>query len=112
MQLNERFEDFQTLGVNLAAISYDAYSQNSSFAEEQGLKYPMLADQGATTVKGFGILNEEYEVGHPAYGIPHPGVIFVLPDATIKFKRAVPGYKERPNLDELVRAVQEASLSS
>ena len=112
MQLNERFEEFQSLGVSVAAISYDTHVQNSSFAEEQGLKYPILADQDATTVKGFGILNEEYTVGHPAYGIPHPGVIFVLPDSTIKFKRAVPGYKDRPNLDELVLAVREASLSS
>lgn len=112
MQLNERFEEFQSLGVNIAAISYDSHEQNSSFAEEQNLKYPILADQDATTVKGFGILNEEYTVGHPAYGIPHPGIIFVLPDATINFKRAVPGYKERPNLDELVLAVQQAALSS
>ena len=98
--------------MNLAAISYDAYLQNSAFAAENGLKYPILADQEATTVKSFGILNEEYEAGHPAYGIPHPGIIFVMPDATIKFKRAVPGYKERPDLDTLVLAVQEASQSS
>lgn len=112
MQLNERVEEFQSLGVNITAISYDDYLQNSAFAEEQGLKYPLLADQEASTVKSFGILNEEYTVGHPAYGIPHPGIIFVLPDATIKFKRAVPGYKERPNLDELVAAVREASVST
>ena len=112
MQLNERVEEFQALGVNIAAISYDPYLQNSSFVEEQDLKYPILADQNADTVKGFGILNQEYAEGHPAYGIPHPGIIFVLPDATIQFKRAVPGYKERPNLDELVLAVREATVSS
>ena len=112
MQLNERFEEFQTLGVNVAAISYDSYEQNAIFAEEQVLKYPILADQDATTVKDLGILNEEYEVGHFAYGIPHPGIIFVRPDATIGFKRAVPGYKERPNLDELVAAVREAAFST
>ncbi len=112
MQLNERVEEFQALGVNIAAISYDPYLQNSSFAEEQDLKYPILADQNADTVKGLGILNQEYAEGHPAYGIPHPGIIFVSPDATIEFKRAVPGYQERPNLDELVVAVQQASISS
>ena len=112
MQLNERIEEFQTLGVNIVAISYDSYEENASFAEAEALKFPILADQDATTVKGFGILNEDYEVGHFAYGIPHPGIIFVLPDATIGFKRAAPGYKERPNLDELVTAVQEASQSS
>lgn len=111
MQLNERFEDFQKLGVNLAAISYDSYGQNASFAEEQGLNYPLLADQDAATVRDFGILNKDYTEGHAAYGIPHPGIIFALSDATIKFKRAVPGYKDRPNLDELVIAVQEASQS-
>ena len=112
MQLNERFDAFQTLGVNVAAISYDSYEQNASFSNEQDLRFPLLADQDASTVKSLGILNDEYEVGHPAYGIPHPGIMFVLPDGTISFKRAVPGYKERPDLDALLAAVREASFSS
>ena len=111
MQLNESAETFEALGVNVVGVSYDSHTKNSEFTNEQQIQYPILADQNAATVKALGILNEEYEEGHPAFGIPHPGVLFVKPDATIGFKRAVPGYKDRPDLDELLVAVADATNS-
>lgn len=111
MQLNDRVEDFAAIGVNVVAISYDPHVQNATFAQEQGLRYPILSDQEAATVQEFGILNEDYEAGHPAYGVPHPGVIFVTPAATIGLKRAISGYKERPDFDELLAAVSDAPKS-
>ena len=109
MKLNERVPEFQALGVNVVAISYDDFEQNASFSSEEGLGYTLLSDQNAATVKGLGILNHEYEDGHPAFGIPHPGILFIRADATIGFKRAVSGYKERPSLDELLGAVRDAT---
>ncbi|MYD44365.1 MAG: redoxin domain-containing protein [Gammaproteobacteria bacterium] len=112
MQLNENTEAFKDLSVNVAAMSYDSTTQNAAFSYEQALQYPLLSDQKASTVKALGILNEEYEEGHPAYGIPHPGVILVTPDGKIGLKRAVPDYKERPEFGELLNAVRDAVASS
>ena len=106
MQLNKFVEAFEETQVKVVAISYDPHIQNQKFTDEYKLDFPVLSDQEAATVKEFGILNEEYEPGHGAYGIPHPGIIFVDREGTIQFKRAVPSYRARPNFLELLDAVR------
>lgn len=107
MQLNEYVDQFEGMSVKVVAISYDPHLQNKSFKDEQKLSFPILSDQEAATVSEFGILNDEYEPGDFAYGIPNPGIIFVDIEGTILFKRAVPTYRLRPNFDELAEAVEE-----
>lgn len=107
MQLNTHVDELNTVGVNVVAISYDDHTQNHSFSSAEQLKFLLLSDQGAQTVETLGILNEEYEKGHAAYGIPHPGVLFVNADKSIAFKRAVQSYKERPKFEELVATVKQ-----
>ena len=107
MQLNNYVSQFKALNINIVAISYDPFEQNHQFSTDQNLEYAVLADQEATTVKAFGILNEDYAPGHPAYGIPHPGVVFANRDGLIGLKRAVPGYQLRPDMNELLNAVTE-----
>ena len=106
MQLNRYVDQLGEMNVNVVAISYDPHLQNQSFTDESEIEFPVLSDQEAATVKEFGILNEEYEPGHGAYGIPHPGVIFVDEGGTIQFKRAVPSYRARPDFGEILEAVK------
>ena len=42
-----------------------------------------------------GILNEQYEPGDPAYGIPHPGAFIVNTDNRIVGKIFIESYRER-----------------
>ena len=42
-----------------------------------------------------GILNEQYEPGEPAYGIPHPGVFVVNTDNQIVGKIFIESFRER-----------------
>ena len=99
-------ERFEALGVAVAAMSYDDVPPLAAFVEDRGIGYPLLSDKGATHVNALGIRNEEYAEGHSVYGIPHPGVFFVDANGVIALKRAVPGYRDRPPLDELHRAVE------
>ncbi len=112
MQLNEYVANFKTIGVEVVAISYDSHRQNATFKDEHRIQYPILSDQAGKTVREFGILNETYGKGHPAHGIPHPGIIYVHPDATIGLKRAIRDYKKRPELVELLEAVKRTALAS
>lgn len=105
MQLNDYVTKFASMDINVAAVSYDSFEYNASFATEQGLNYPLLSDQDAATVRAFGILNADYEEGHPAYGVPLPGIFLIGADGTISLKRAMPRYQDRPNLDELLVAL-------
>ena len=106
--------EFEALGVNVAAMSYDDVSVLEDFAAAQGIGYALLSDKGGMHAKQLGILNEEYSEEHLAYGVPHPGVLFIDPSGRVLLKRAVPGYRERPPLDELLSALEsllEAEMS-
>ena len=101
-------ERFEKLGVAIAAMSYDDVAPLTAFAEDQDIGFALLSDSGAAHVNALGIRNEQYAEGHGAYGIAHPGVFFVDAEGVIALKRAVPDYRERPPLDELLGAVKAA----
>ena len=87
-------------------MSYDDVEPIADFAEDRDIGYPLLSDKGAKHVNALGIRNEEYGEGHSVYGIPHPGIFYVDAGGVIALKRAVPGYRDRPPLDELHGALQ------
>ena len=101
MQLEEWREQFTALGVNVAGMTYDAQDLLAEFHGEENLGYPLLKDENAKHVNALGIRNEEYDEGHRAYGIPHPGILFIGADGEIKAKYAVPGYRHRPPFEAL-----------
>ena len=82
-------------------MTYDSQEVLDTFHFEQQLSYPLLQDQEARHVNAYGVRNEEYPPGHSAYGIPHPGIIFIAPEGIVRAKYAVPGYRDRPPFEEL-----------
>ena len=107
MELNENVGRFNEKGLNVVAISYDSPEQNSRFTKSRSLSYSLLSDVNAATVKTLGILNESYEEDHPAYGIPHPGIILAGVDGNVLSKYAVPKYSDRPNLGKVIDDIGE-----
>jgi peroxiredoxin len=105
VQLADWQDEFAALGVEVAAITYDPVATQRQFAEASGIDYPLLSDTDVASVRAFDVLNDDYEPGHRAYGIPYPGVFFIDRKGIIAAKFAVPGYRERPPL-----AVIEAEL--
>ena len=97
--------------MNVAGITYDSVDQQMSFASASNIAYPLLSDQDVAHVNAFGIRNEEYGPGHAGYGIPHPGVIYVDAQQVVRLKFAIPGYRQRPPMAEILAAV-EASVGA
>ena len=91
--------------MRVAAMSYDDVPALADFAAANDVGYRLLADPGGQHMAGLGIRNEEYGADHFAHGVPHPGVLYVDPAGMVVLKRAVPGYRDRPDLDELLAAV-------
>lgn len=106
VQLEGWREKFEGLGVNVAGMTYDSLDVLSSFHAEQELQYPLLRDENAKHVNALGIRNEDYAQGHRAFGIPHPGILFIGSDGTIKAKYAVPGYRRRPPFEALLADIE------
>ena len=106
MQLESWRDKFAALGVNVAGMTYDSVEMLSSFHADQTLGYPLLRDENARHVNALGVRNEDYAEGHRAYGIPHPGILYIAADGTIKAKYAVPGYRRRPPFDALYADIE------
>ena len=92
--------------MNVAAMTYDSLEILETFHAAQQLDFPLLHDEDAMHVKALGVLNEDYAPGHQAYGIPHPGILFIGADGAIKAKYAVPGYRRRPPFDMLLADIE------
>lgn len=88
-------------------MSYDSNETSREFTERHGIRFPILADEKARHVLAFGILNEKYEPGHRAYGIPHPGIFLVDSDGMVVAKFAEEDYRERPDLNVVLDAARK-----
>ncbi len=95
VQLQENLEAFQSAGIAVVAMTYDAPELQQAFINTNGVKYPMLSDVEAATVKTLGILNTDYAPGEGAYGIPLPGIFVINRDMKIVGKIFVDGYQKR-----------------
>ena len=84
-------------------MTYDSLEALANFHSENEISYTMLRDVDAQHVNALGIRNEDYPEGHRAYGVPHPGVIYVDAEGIIRAKYAVAGYRERPPFDALIK---------
>jgi peroxiredoxin len=94
------------VGVNVAAITYDPVDQQLSFATASDIQFPLMSDQDVLHVNAYGILNEEYAPGHMGYGIPHPGAIYFDAQQIVRLKFAIPGYRQRPPMAEILTAIE------
>ena len=95
MELQDHVQSYADAGISIVALTYDAPDLQQEFIDRNSISYPLLSDVDATTIKALGILNESYEPGEPAYGIPHPGVFVLNPDGEIVGKIFVENFRIR-----------------
>ncbi|MBD3648787.1 MAG: redoxin domain-containing protein [Pseudomonadales bacterium] len=107
MKLSEFESRFQELGINVVGMTYDPNDVSRKFSEQNDITYPILRDVNAHYVRAFGILNEAYEPGHRAYGIPHPGMFLIDGAGVIRAKFAEEDYRQRPEFEMVLEAARE-----
>lgn len=87
MELQQQKDEFASAGIEVFAISYDRQDAQAKFAEEHGIDYHMLADEGSEVIKQYGILNTLVaEEDQGIYGIPFPGSYLVGEDGLVEEK--------------------------
>ena len=89
--------------MNIAAMTYDSLEILKEFHDSEELGYPLLRDVDAQYVNAFGIPDEDL-----GQGIPRPGMFWLAPDGSITAKFAVPGYRTRPPLAEVLASISAA----
>lgn len=94
--LNEVAAELDTLGWPMVAISYDSTEVLAGFATANGLGYPLMSDVGSKAIDAFGIRNESVSASPRFNGIPHPIILFIAKDGTVKAKLYEEAYQKRP----------------
>lgn len=107
MQLAQWQDRFEQLGVNVAGMTYDSEEILAAFHDTEGLEYPLLKDVEQRHVSALGVLNEDYGPGHAAFGVPHPGIVYVDADGIVRAKFAAQGYRSRPSFEAVYAAISE-----
>jgi peroxiredoxin len=90
-----RFDELESLGFRLAALSVDPPERSRAFAAQLGLRFPLLCDPARDVVRAYGILNER-EKG----GIAYPATFVLDRDRTVRF-RSLDRTASRVDLDAL-----------
>ncbi|OFE13430.1 hypothetical protein PHACT_10010 [Pseudohongiella acticola] len=106
-QLVEVAPEFEAMGFNVATMTYDALETLKNAEIDYGIDFPLLRDEETRHFSALGILNDQYEPGERAYGIPYPGIFLLNADGTIEAKFAEVDYRDRPDFS-LVLDVAEA----
>lgn len=83
------------MGIALFAISNDPVPHLAEFADEEGVTFPLLSDDGSAFIRRLGILNDLIDPGEPRYGIPFPGVYALSADGSVLRKYFYQHYRER-----------------
>ena len=83
VQLADWQEKFAAIGVNVAGMTYDDVSVLADFHDRHDLGYPLLQDVDVKHVNAYGIRNQRYEPGDGGYGIPEPGILFIVRAASV-----------------------------
>jgi peroxiredoxin len=103
-QLVEAAPRFESMGVAVATMTYDSREILKGAEEDYGTTFPLLQDVETRHVSALGILNQQYEPGHRAYGIPEPGIFLLDNTGVIRFKFAEQDYRMRPDFSLVLEA--------
>lgn len=95
IQLQQYKQDFDAAGIGMVGITYDAPELQQVFIDEFNITIPILSDIKTSTFTSLGILNQDYQPGDSAYGIPDPGMIVVDADGRIAGKLFIEAYSAR-----------------
>ena len=95
MELQTHLAGLAEQGIVPIAISYDSQEVLAGFAEDNGIEYPLLSDEGSGVIRRYGILNTLIDPDEEHYGLPFPGSYLVGRDGRVEEKRFHREYRIR-----------------
>jgi peroxiredoxin len=103
VEVNRRLAEFTRLGLGVVSVSHDTPDKLAAFHSSQNIGYTMLADPDGAVVERMGIRDLQYADGSKAFGVARPMVFIIGTDMKIVRKYAEESYRDRPDLDRILR---------
>jgi peroxiredoxin len=97
VELNEAAMPLAQQGWTLVGVSYDSTDTLSGFKAKKSLTYDLYSDPGSAAIDAFDLRNTDVPAGSRYEGIPHPAIVFIGTDGTVKAVLREEGYKVRPS---------------
>lgn len=107
----KHIEAFRAAGVEVLAISNDPVDVLASFAEEQGITYPLLSDADSAVIRQYGILNTLIAPDEPRFGIAYPGVYVTDEQGVVVEKMFYREYAIRESVAGILHDILGADFS-
>ncbi len=107
---NDRIEEVHALGYEVATVTYDDVGKLRRLDRRQGIDYPMLSDTDSEIIRAFGLLAENYPQGSFYYGVPHPAIIVLDTDGTVRHRFTESHYTLRPEIDDVLDVLRDSAL--
>jgi len=113
VELQKSLPDYASNDIAVFAISYDPVDALAAFAEQYGITYHLLADEGSNVIRRLDLLNEHVQEHHAFYGIPprdmvvgvpYPGAFILDEQGVIVDKRFHDSYRQRETGSGLLEA--------
>lgn len=92
-------------GWQLVGLSYDSPEKLAEFTGKSNITFPLLSDADSATIKAFNLLNNDVSADSRSYGIPHPAIVFIANDGTVRAVLREEGYRTRPSLDAIKETI-------
>ncbi len=83
-------------------MSYDSPETLADFKAAKELPYGLYSDTGSAAIDAYHLRNPDVPAGSRYDGIPHPAIIFIAADGTVKAVMREEGYKDRPPVEAIL----------
>lgn len=99
-------------GIALFALSYDPVPVLAAFADEHGIAYDLLSDEGSVVLERLGLLNRHVEAQQRFHErgveerherLPYPGTIVLDEAGTVVERLFEQSFRPRPNAGSVLR---------
>jgi len=98
VQLQAEIDNLHQAGIEVIGISPDEVDKLKTFTDDEQITFPLLSDAGSETINAFEIQFQR--------GLPHPGTFVIDKQGVIRAKLFRDGYRERHDVQELLKAAQ------
>lgn len=108
VQLQEGEDQWKAAGIQVVGISYDPVETLKRFAQQSGVKFPLLSDRQSKVIDAYRLRNHDVPAGSRQDGIPHPATVLV--DQQGKVRAVLRGtVVRRHTVRQLLEAARAAS---
>ncbi len=104
--LDEVRDNLNNLGWNVVSLTYDAPEVLRAFREKTNVGLDLLSDEGSVAIDAYNLRNKGVKPGGKSVGVPHPAVVFIDRDGTVKEMLRHKGYQTRPSAKDVVSAAK------